>query len=277
MGKLISIVTPSFNQARFIEANIKSVLGQNYDEFEHIVIDGGSTDGTVEILKNYPHLRWVSEKDGGQTDALNKGFSMARGDIVGWLNSDDTYCPSVFHQVAEQFQDPEVKVLCGDGFEIDEAGLVTHPLSSRNSGPRSLIRYWKWKYEFVQPAFFFSRDLFSAVGPLDEKLYYAMDYDFFIRLGLKYHFRYMPVPLANLRMYPESKSGRNVGKMMPDNILEMHKVSKRYWGPMGSPAYLGNLASFSGAVFFSVIKNLFFSPTSKSRIILKRYLKLNAY
>ena len=92
----ISIVTPSYNSAKFIEDCIQSVLKQNYPNFEHIVIDGGSTDGTVEILKQYPHLKWISEPDEGQSDALNKGFKMAEGDILGWLNADDVYLKNVF-------------------------------------------------------------------------------------------------------------------------------------------------------------------------------------
>ena len=88
---LVSVVTPSFNQAAFIEETIQSVLKQDYPHIEHIVVDGGSTDGTVDILQRYPHLRWISEPDCGQSDALNKGFAMARGEILGWLNSDDTY------------------------------------------------------------------------------------------------------------------------------------------------------------------------------------------
>ena len=266
----ISIVTPSFNQARFIDTNIQSVLAQQYPDIEHIIIDGGSTDGTVEILKKYSHLHWISEKDNSQSDALNKGFRRATGEIIGWLNSDDTYCPAVFHAIAEQFERKDVMVLCGDGYEIDERGEITHPLSSRSTDPDSLIRYWKWKYEFVQPSFFFRRNVFDEVGFLDESLYYAMDYDFFIRLGLRYRFGYTSKPLANLRMYPESKSGRNVQKIIPGYILEMYKVSHRNWGKFLSARYCEYLFSFIGALFYSIIKNLFFSPTSKSRYLLKR-------
>jgi len=96
----ISIVTPSLNQGRYIEQTIQSVLLQNYPNFEHIVIDGGSTDGTVEILKKYPHLKWISEKDSGQSEALNKGLKMATGDIIAWINSDDWYAEGAFNNVA---------------------------------------------------------------------------------------------------------------------------------------------------------------------------------
>ncbi len=106
----ISIVTPSYNSAEFIEDCIQSVLKQNYPNFEHIIIDGGSTDGTVEILKKYPHLKWISEPDEGQSDALNKGFKKAEGDIIGWLNSDDVYLPGTFNKVADILSNDKIDI-----------------------------------------------------------------------------------------------------------------------------------------------------------------------
>lgn len=269
----ISIVTPSFNQGQFIEANIRSVLDQGYPDVEHLVIDGGSTDDTLEVLKRFPHLKWISEPDRGQTHALNKGFRMATGEIIGWLNSDDTYCPNIFHLVAEQFARPDVAVVCGDGFEIDAQGVRTKPWTSRSASPEILIRYWKWKYEFLQPSFFFRRTVFEHVGYLDEDLYYVMDYEFFIRLGLRHTFQYVPVPLANLRFYPETKSGRNVNKVLPGYIVEMHKVSRRFWGKPTELRYYSYLGSFLGALMVSFLKNILFVPGSKSRIALTKFLK----
>jgi hypothetical protein len=165
-----------------------------------------------------------------------------------------------------------VKVICGDGFEIDEQGKITHPLSSAHSDPETLIRYWKWKYEFVQPAFFFRRDVFDETGYLDENLYYAMDYDFFIRLGKRYSLKYISKPLANLRMYPESKSGRNVNKFIPGYIKEMQRVSMRFWGKPTQLKYYNYLSSFMNAIILSFLKNIFFTPTSKSRTAIKNRL-----
>src|SRR3982750_267888 len=111
---LISILTPSYNQGRYIQQTITSVLAQKYPRLEHIVIDGGSTDDTVSILKRYPHLKWISEKDRGQADSLNKGLAIATGSIVGWVNSDDFYAPGVFSRISEIFEDPDVQWLVGD-------------------------------------------------------------------------------------------------------------------------------------------------------------------
>lgn len=269
----ISVVTPSFNQAAFIESTILSVKEQNYADLEHIVVDGGSTDGTVEILKRHEHVRWVSEPDRGQTHALNKGFRMATGEIFGWVNSDDTYCPGILPIVEERFRDPAVMVVCGDGFEIDERGQVTHPMSSLRASPDRLIRYWKWDFEFVQPAFFFRRSVFEEVGYLDESLYYAMDMDFFIRLGKRYRFHHIPRPLANLRFYETTKSGRNAGKFIPDYVWEFHKVSVRHWGSPASFDYYGYLFSFLGAIGLSILKNAFFLPGAKTNTKLKQLFK----
>ncbi|MBI4811127.1 MAG: glycosyltransferase [Ignavibacteriales bacterium] len=269
----ISIVTPSFNQSQFIEANIRSVLSQNYYNVEHIVIDGGSTDGTSDVLKKYSHLHWISEPDRGQSHALNKGFKMATGEIIGWLNSDDTYCPNVFQLVASKFEDREAMVVYGDGFEVDEGGRVSRPLYSVGVSPEVLIRYWKWRYEFVQPAFFFRYNVFKEVGYLDEGLFYAMDCDFFIRLGKRYKLHHFEKPIANFRLHAKSKTGKHFLKFLPDYIWEMHKVSYRCWGKPSTLKYYSYLFSFLTAVGYSVIKNLFFSPTSKSRAAVKRLIR----
>lgn len=269
---LLSIVTPSFNQARFITENIESVLSQRYPRLEHIVVDGGSTDGTQEILGRYPHLKWTSERDRGQTNALNKGFKKATGEIVGWLNSDDTYCDDVFRRVVERFEDPSVMVVYGDGFEIDEGGKVLRPLISRGVSAEGLIRFWKWEYEFVQPAFFFRRGVFDEVGFLDESLYYAMDVDFFIRLAKRFRMEHLAYPVANLRYYSTSKTGAANTGLIPGYIWEMFAVSRRHWGSPWGLKFCGYLGSFVGALGLSVLKNLVFARGSKSREYVKRML-----
>lgn len=267
-----SVITPSFNQTRFIEQNIRSVLDQNRADVEHIIIDGGSTDGTLDVLKKYSHLKWISEPDRGQSHALNKGFKMAGGEIIGWLNSDDYYCPRILSAIAEKFYDKNTMAVCGDGYEVNERGEMMRPLSSRRMQPNDLIRYWKWRYEFVQPALFFRKSALEAIGYLDENLNYAMDYDFLIRLGRHCQIHYIPQPFANLRMYPESKTGQNVAKVIPSYIREMHKVSRRYWGSPLQLNYYSYAASFTAAIMFSILKNIFFSSASKSRQAVKRLI-----
>jgi len=261
----ISIVTPSFNQAEFIERNIRSVLDQGYGNLEHLVVDGGSTDGTIDILKKYPHLTWSSEKDRGQTHALNKGFRRASGEIIGWLNSDDTYNPGTLATVVAAFGDPGVDVVYGDGYETGPDDEIIREYHSRGVSVEGLVKYWKWKFEFVQPSFFFRRSVFSEVGFLDESLFYVMDIDFFIRLCRRYRLHYIQQPLANLRMHDRSKTGTVYRKIIPNYIWEMQKVSYRNWGGPSSASYYGYALSFAGAILYSLVKNLLFFPGSKSR------------
>jgi glycosyltransferase involved in cell wall biosynthesis len=268
-----SIITPSLNQAEYLESNIQSVLSQHYPNFEHIVIDGCSTDGTIEILKKYPHLIWSSEKDSGQSEALNKGFNKATGEIIGWLNADDLYCQEIFHSVAEKFDDKTVIVVFGDGFEIDNHGKNIRTITAKGNFPEDLIKYWKWQYEFIQPSFFFRRKVFENIGYLDESLYYAMDFDFFIRLSTQYKTYHLTKPLACFRVHSHSKTGEISRDTLPKFIWEMHHVSKRYWGSPFKPKYYVYLASFIWALIWSMFKNLFFVSGSKSQIALKRLIK----
>jgi glycosyltransferase involved in cell wall biosynthesis len=178
----VSIVTPSFNQASFIEETILSVQNGGYSNIEHIVVDGGSTDDTISILKKYPHIRWISEPDKGQSDALNKGFAMATGEIIGWLNSDDCYYRNAIETVVETFvTHPNADFVYGNLAIIDEI-----------SDLQSL-----WKVELfdlecqlndhnmiAQPAAFFTKKLLDQVGPINVSLRYTMDVDLWNRMAL---------------------------------------------------------------------------------------------
>ncbi|WP_310428144.1 glycosyltransferase family 2 protein [Chamaesiphon sp. VAR_48_metabat_135_sub] len=195
----ISIVTPSYNQGQFIEETIRSVLLQSYPNLEYIVIDGGSTDNSVEIIKKYQeHLAfWSSEPDRGQTDAINNGYQHCTGDIFVWLNSDDLYYnPLVLKTVADLFL-KGYDYISGECFYIDENGnqrleRVTDSEVLRNqlkldgkSIPTTfnkLLRYWSGNNNFMQPATFVSKELTDLCFPLDPELYYAMDYQLFIRV-----------------------------------------------------------------------------------------------
>jgi glycosyltransferase involved in cell wall biosynthesis len=176
----ISILTPSYNQGSFIERNILSVLNQNYSSFEHIVIDGGSNDNTVEILKKYPHLKWVSEKDNGQADALNKGLKTATGEIIGWVNSDDFYEPDIFNAVAKEFEDQNVQWIVGNIKYYYEVDKHERPIKSPVITYNNLL---KSPETVKQPATFFRKSILERVGGWNVEYHLVMDYDLWLRLA----------------------------------------------------------------------------------------------
>ena len=174
----ISIITPSFNQEEFIDKNIKSVLNQRYKNFEHIIIDGGSSDNTVAILKKYPHLKWVSEKDRGQSHAFNKGLKMATGEIIGWINSDDYLVNNVFHEIADAFDNETDWVVGNIIFEYKTIGKKIPDRS-----PLITLRALQRKPEIVrQQGTFIRKSTLKKIGGLDEKIQIAMDCDLWFKL-----------------------------------------------------------------------------------------------
>jgi len=235
---LISIVTPSLNQGAYIEENIKSVLNQNYPNFEHIIIDGGSTDETMDILKKYKHLIWVSEKDGGQSEAINKGFKKARGEIIGWLNSDDCYEPGAFFTVVAELHKVHGKyIVSGDCSVIDDRGNRIGYCKGTFSDHKDLIKYWDRDYTIPQPSVFFYRDILNEFGYLDESLHYGMDYEFWLRISKHRQIHYIEKPLAKMRVHGRAKS--SPGYEVFEG--EWFRVSKKYWGSLLSVNYYRNL------------------------------------
>ena len=232
----ISIVTVSFNQAKYLEDNIKSVIAQKYPNVEHIIIDGGSTDGSVEILKKYDkHIKWISEKDEGQSDGLNKGFKMATGDIIGWVNSDDRLTEGSLFKVAEFFMNnPHEIAVVGDQDVIDENGNLISTIKSR-----------EYTYDFLvneatgitQNSMFFKREVFDKIGYLDKNLHYAMDMDLFIRIASLKKIPYIPQRLAQFRIQPESKTSEGGHKF----AKELLKLRKKYNRKFLSPAHINDL------------------------------------
>ena len=202
----IAVVTPSYNTGRYIGDAIRSVLGQDYANFDYIVMDGGSTDETVDVLKSFgERLRWVSQKDKGQSDAINRGFEQTAGEILAWLNSDDTYAPGAFRAVAEFFAaHPDVAVVYGDANYTDARGNLISPCV--HVEPYSRHRLFHYSDFIVQPATFFRRSAFEAVGGIDPQIHWAMDYDLWLKMARRFEFAYLPRRLADFRWLADNKT-----------------------------------------------------------------------
>lgn len=230
----ISIVTASFNQGPFIQEAIESVRAQNTGDVEHIIQDNCSTDSTQEVLKKYPHLRVIREADKGQSDALNRGFKMACGDIIGWLNADDKYLPGCFGAVIDFFEkNPHCDILYGDYRLIDQEGKV---LKLRKEISFDLFML-KYLHVLCIPstATFFRRKIFDEGNFLDTRYHLAMDYEFFLRLALKgYRFSHIPVFLADFRVHGESKSSRHELLQKQEREQALFEQEK-FWQDLQSP------------------------------------------
>lgn len=217
-----SIITPSYNQGQYIEDTIKSVLDQNYNNFEHIVIDGGSTDNTIEILKRYSHLEWISEKDKGQSDAINKGIKRATGDIIAWLNSDDYYEKNIFEKIENFFNSvPDAFFLYGDITYIDKNKNFIEKIQGDTISYEKLLN----DPDIVrQPSSFWRSEVHKQIGLLDDKLQLVMDYEFFLRVGKNYKFYYYPENFSYFRSYNEGKTSYLKRKQ----AKELFRVMKGY-------------------------------------------------
>lgn len=230
----ISIITPSYNQARYIEQTIQSVLHQDYGHAEHIVIDGGSTDGTPEILKRYEHLLWISEKDRGQADALNKGLALAKGDIIGWINSDDYYHPNIFASLIEHFSDPAVLWVVGNISYVDEQGA----LIAKNKSPEITYRRLIRNPDIVrQQATFFRREFIKKAGGLDDEFFMAMDFDLWVRLAKLSLPKMVDHEMAFFRLHAHQKTGiSNIQRQLRE-IVRVLKTEHVAW-PVLTRVYL---------------------------------------
>ena len=184
----ISVITPSFNQGNFIEKTINSVLSQNYPNLEFIIIDGGSTDNSIEIIKKYENhlLYWVSEPDRGQSHAINKGLAKSSGEILTWLNSDDWYLPETLKKFATIFQNnPEVGMVVGAGRVGDLEGNEMHYIKPNTDMNLESLYDWMNGGDFLQPSSAFSRSALELSGPIDESIHIALDVDLWIRMAKK--------------------------------------------------------------------------------------------
>ncbi len=235
---LVSIVTPSYNQARYLEETMRSVLEQDYPQIEYIVVDGGSTDGSVDVIKKYAQRLgyWVSEKDRGQTDALNKGFAQAHGDILAWINSDDTFEPGAVAAAVKALDEhPDAAAVYGETNFIDENGRVIGRFPAAQTDYRRLRQGY---VHVPQQATFFRADLWKKVGPLDPSFYFAMDYDLWVRLAREAPLVYLPGRLwANFRLHSDAKTIAADDRCWPE-MLRVHYrdggarfsvINAKYW------------------------------------------------
>jgi len=203
---LVSIVTPSFNQAHYLESTIRSVLDQDYLNIEYIIVDGGSIDGSVEIIRRYSDRLawWVSEKDRGQTDAINKGFARAKGEILAWLNSDDIYEINAVGEAVAFLRDrTEIGLVYGDANFIDETGRIIGCFPAAQTNYKRLRRGY---VHIPQQSAFWRADLWRKVGPLDPSFYFAMDYDLWVRLAALAPVQYLPHLWASFRLHAQGKT-----------------------------------------------------------------------
>ena len=228
----ISIVTPSFNQGKFIRQTIDSVLGQNYPNLEYIIMDGGSTDNTHEILQSYGNkINWVSEKDQGQADAINKGMFRASGEILAYINSDDCYLPNIFNLVARKFSLTGCKWLTGDYSIIDQDSqeiqgfVVKYKIFWRkfsSSRVLSLLNY------IAQPSTFWHRDIWNLIGPYDIDLQYAMDYDFWLRAFKIESPLILNQTLSRFRIHKTSKGSSQFQNQFDEEINVLRRYNNNY-------------------------------------------------
>jgi len=231
----LSIITPSFNQATFIEDTIRSVLDQGYSALEHIVMDGGSTDGTIDILRRFPHLDWTSEPDRGQTHAVNKGIQRAAGDIIGWINSDDIFLPGAFDAIAATFLDhPTCAVVYGDYHAVDEHGTILYSTEGFCGPYEEMIRWWDYTYAIHQPTVFVRRHVIDRVGLLDESYHYAMDYEWWLRIARVFRFERIPRYLATYRMHRDAKTFAPLEQFV---YPEQLRASQKHWGRIWARRY----------------------------------------
>lgn len=233
-GPLVTIITPSYNQGQFIRATVESVLSQDYPHIEYIIMDGGSTDNTAAVVAEYAgRLSWVSEKDRGQSHAINKGFQRAQGEIVAWINSDDTLLPGAVRRAVDALvTHPEYGAVYGEGYTIDYNGAVKgrFPFSE----PFNL---WKLVYHtdyILQQSVYFRRAVVAEVGWLDESLHFGLDWDLLVRIGKRYPLGYIPELMGCLREYDTAKSFSGGEK----RFRELAALVRRQAGTRFPPGYI---------------------------------------
>ena len=241
-NELVSIITPSYNQSEFLRETISSVLGQTYPSIEYSIVDGGSTDGSLALIKRYADRLawWVSEKDAGQTDALNKGFARAKGEIFAWINSDDTYEPGAVAAAVEYLRaHPEVGLVYGDASYIDGRGRV---IGKFPAGQTDYTRLRRGYVHIPQQAAFFRAELWHELGPLDPSFYFAMDYDLWVRIASKTKIHYEAGQTwANFRLHSSGKTIVNDDRCWPEMLRVHYRDGGSFFSPIVLKYYIRKL------------------------------------
>ena len=227
----VSIVTPSFNQARYLPLTLQCVREQDYPDIEHVVVDGGSTDGTLEILRGAPGIRWVSERDRGQVDALNKGFKMCTGEILAWLNSDDTMNRNTVSTAVTALQHTGADLVYGNLEIVDEHGKFLR----MSYGVPFDFRILLCGINYIgQQTVFFRRELLERAGPLREEFDNAFDYELWLRMAQHGKLVYAPEVRAQIRVHPAAKSVARADVSRANGQC----IQAEYWGRGGLPSIL---------------------------------------
>ncbi|SRR6266540_991682 len=261
---LVSIITPSFNQAYYLEATIQSVLSQDYPRIEYIIVDGGSTDGSVDIIKKYSAQDaiprgaspwdsggnssasnhsiawWISEKDKGQTDAINKGFARATGEILAWINSDDTYNPGAVSSAVKYLQEhPEVGLVYSDCNYINENGQTIGRFPAAQTNNRRLREGY---VHIPQQTTFFRASLWQEVAPLDPSFYFAMDYDLWTRIASRTQLKYLAGQTwANFRLHTSGKTITADDRCWPEMVRVHYRDGGSFFSVIVAKYYIRKL------------------------------------
>lgn len=240
---LISIVTPSYNQGHYIEETIQSVLAQDYPHIEYLIVDGGSTDNTVNIIKKYENKLawWISEKDKGQTDAINKGFARAKGDILAWINSDDTYEPGAVAAAVKYLKElPRVGMVYGGCNFINDSGHVIGKFNAAQTSYRLLRQGYA---HIPQQSMFLRAELWRQVGPLDPSFYFAMDYDLWTRIAARTEIKYIPQTWANFRLHTSGKTIVADNRCWPEMMRVHYRDGGSFFSILVAKYYIRKLIS----------------------------------
>lgn len=260
----ISIITPNFDGGKFIEETINSVISQKGNfELEYIIVDGGSTDNSLEIIKKYDQkydnitYKWISEKDSGQSEAINKGFKIANGEVINWLCSDDLLEVGALQKVVKFFEkNKNAKVVFGHNIFIDELGKVFRFLKSRSFLRKELIKRWNSvynKFNLGQPSVFIKKEVLDKVGNLNINNHLCMDYEWYLKINKEYEFCFLNEVLSKSRYHKEAKSVKKEKQQYKEAI----KVSKKYWKESPINFWISYIFYWPKIYLYFLLKELF--------------------